>query len=88
PGAREAAGLPRGSGPYRVVTQLGVYGFDDMTRRLCLLACHPGITPQDVQVHSAFEILVPAEVPETMPPTREEQRLLAEIDPERIVLGR
>ncbi len=26
--SREAAGLPKGSGPYRVITQLGVYGFD------------------------------------------------------------
>ena len=28
PGARERAGLPEGTGPYRVISQLGIYGFD------------------------------------------------------------
>lgn len=31
PGSREKHGLARGSGPYRVLTQLGIYGFDDDT---------------------------------------------------------
>ena len=42
PGARERAGLARASGPYRVITQLGVYGFDEATKELQLLALHPG----------------------------------------------
>src|SRR5512136_1713881 len=44
PGARERAGLPAGGGPYRIITQLGVYGFDDDTKRIRLLAVHPGVT--------------------------------------------
>lgn len=88
PGAREEAGLPLDSGPYRVVTQLGVYDFDDETRSLRLLACHPGVTLHDVQANSAFEILIPADIATTQAPTEEERRLLAQIDPERIVLGR
>ena len=28
-----SAGLPAGGGPYRVITQLGVYGFDETTKR-------------------------------------------------------
>lgn len=42
PGGRERAGLARGSGPYRVITQLGIYGFDEKTKRLKLLSLHPG----------------------------------------------
>jgi acyl CoA:acetate/3-ketoacid CoA transferase beta subunit len=88
PGAREEAGLPAGSGPYRVVTQLGVYDFEEETRRLRLVACHPGVTVHEVQANSGFEIVIPDEVGVTEAPTEEEQRLLGEIDPERIVLGR
>ena len=29
PGAREAAGLPAGTGPYKVITDLAVMGFDE-----------------------------------------------------------
>ena len=40
---REKAGLSVGTGPYRVITQLGLYGFDDMTKKLKLLAVFIGI---------------------------------------------
>ncbi len=33
PGAREAAGLPAGTGPYKVITDLAVLGFDETTKR-------------------------------------------------------
>jgi glutaconate CoA-transferase subunit B len=87
PGAREAAGLPEGTGPYRVITQLGVYGFDEATRRLMLISRHPGVTVEDIQANSEFEIIIPADVPESAPPTPEEQRILREIDPTGMVIG-
>ncbi len=86
PGAREAAGLPAGTGPYRVITQLGVYGFDEATLRLRLLSVHPGVTVEEVQASSEFEIIIPDEVPESMPPTPEELRILREIDPTGMVI--
>jgi glutaconate CoA-transferase, subunit B len=87
PGARECAGLPPGTGPYRVITQLGVYDFDEKTRRLRLAALHPSVTVADVQANSSFEILVPHDLPVTEPPTAGEQELLRMIDPTGIVLG-
>lgn len=86
PGAREAAGLPEGTGPYRVITQLGVYGFDETTKRLKLISRHPGVTIEEIQDNSEFEIIIPAEVPESTPPTPEEQRILREIDPSGMVI--
>lgn len=86
PGAREAAGLPEGTGPYRVITQLGVYGFDETTKRLKLISRHPGVTIKEIQDNSEFEIIIPAEVPESTPPTPEEQRILREIDPSGMVI--
>ena len=88
PGAREAAGLPAGGGPYRVITQLGVYGFDEQTKRMILLARHPGVTADEIRANSEFEILMPGEVPETEPPTPEECLLLQQIDPTAMVLSR
>lgn len=88
PGARERAGLPAGTGPYRVITQLGVYGFDGETKRLQLLAVHPGVTLDDIQANSSFEILIPEEVGVTTPPTEEERRLLHEIDPTGMAIGK
>lgn len=88
PGARERAGLPTGGGPFRVITQLGVYGFDEISKRMMLLARHPGVTLEDIQANSEFEILVPEAAEETEPPTEEEQRLLREIDPMAMVIGK
>lgn len=88
PGARERAGLPAGCGPFRVITQLGVYDFDEETKRLRLLSLHPGVTVDDVQANSEFQILIPDRVPTTEPPTPEERRILREIDPEGMVLGK
>ncbi|MGQ9492388.1 MAG: CoA-transferase subunit beta [Anaerolineae bacterium] len=88
PGARERAGLPAGSGPYRVITQLGLYGFDEATKRLMLLATHPGVTIEQIQENSDFEILIPDRVETTEPPTPEERRILHEIDPTGIAIGK
>jgi acyl CoA:acetate/3-ketoacid CoA transferase beta subunit len=88
PGLREHAGLPEDTGPYRVITQLGVYDFDEQTKRLRLLAVHPGVTPEEIQAHSAFEIAVPERVEVTTPPSDAERRLMREIDPTGMVIGK
>lgn len=87
PGEREKAGLPANSGPYRVITQLGVYGFDEDCR-LTLLDLHPGVSVADVAANSQFEIRISADLGVTQSPTAEECRLLSEIDPTGLVLGK
>ena len=88
PGAREAAGLPTETGPYRVITQLGVMGFDKETKEMTLLQLHPGVTVDDVRENTGFELLI-GDVIETEAPTDEELRLLREeIDPSGIVIGK
>ncbi len=88
PGAREPAGLPAGTGPYRVITQMGVYGFDEATKRLQLLVLHPGVTVQQVQEASDFEILIPGGITVSPEPTDEQLRILREIDPHGMVIGK
>jgi len=89
PGARERAGLPEKSGPYRVITQLGIYGFDENTKRLTLISLNPGVTMADVKENSSFEIVIPGQVGVSPEPTEEHLRILREeIDPAGIVLGK
>lgn len=88
PGERERAGLPAGCGPYRVITQLGIYGFEERSKRLQLLSLHPGVSLEEVQANSEFAILIPDHVVVTEPPHPEELRILAEIDPGGLVLGK
>ncbi len=88
PGAREAAGLPTETGPYRVITQLGVMGFDDETKEMTLLQVHPGVTVDEVIENTGFELLI-GNVKEIDAPTDEELKLLREeIDPSGIVIGK
>jgi len=89
PGAREKVGLPADTGPYRVITQLGIMGFDEKTKRMTLLSVHPGVTIEQVKANTGFELMIPDEVGVTEPPTEEELKILrTEIDPAGIVLGR
>jgi glutaconate CoA-transferase subunit B len=83
PGAREKAGLPRGTGPYRVVTSFCIMGFDDETKRMKLLSLNPGVTVDDVVEHTGFELLMADEIGHNPPPTDEELRILrGKIDPD------
>lgn len=85
PGAREEAGLPANTGPYRVITQLAIYGFDQESWRMKLISLHPGITLEEVKNNSSFEILVPDEGVQTTPvPSEAELGILRSLDPARI----
>lgn len=89
PGAREKAGLPAGTGPYRVITQLGIMGFDEKTKRMTLLSVHPDITVDQVKANTSFSLIMPDKVGVTEPPTEKELKTLrTEIDPAGIVLRR
>ena len=87
PGAREKAGLPAGTGPYRVVTSKALFGFDGETKRITLLAVLRGLDPDDVVKDMGFRPLLPNTIEEIPPPTPEELRLLREeIDPSRFLI--
>ena len=89
PAAREKAGLPAGAGPYRLVTSMGLFGFDEKTKYMELLGVAPGYGKEDIFKNMNFEPLVAKKIEELKPPTEEELRLLREeIDPDRGIIGR
>lgn len=78
-------GRPRhwlGSGPTVVVTGLGEYGFDEATGEMELRALHPGVTLEEARENTGWDLRVSPELRTTPPPTDDELRLIAELDPE------
>lgn len=87
PGSREAAGLSPGTGPYRVVTNLGVLGYHPWNKRMMLLATQPGITVEQVVQNTGFDLELASYIEINPPPSAEELRLLRdEIDKDRLYI--
>lgn len=81
--SRRDSGLPSG-GMYRVVTDLGIFGFDDETKRMKILALHPGVTFARVQDNTGFKFHQEHDIEVTEPPTERELAVLRRLDPERL----
>jgi len=87
PGARERAGLAANTGPYRVISQLGIYDFEPETRRMRIISLHPGIQISDALKNSGFEILVGPPPVVTPAPTEEALKIMRnDLDPAGIIL--
>jgi len=81
--SRREAGLTTG-GMYRVVTDLGIFGFEERSKRMQLIALHPGITIEQVQANTGFELLIAVELAVTDPPSEHELKTLRHLDPDRL----
>src|SRR5258706_12811979 len=80
---RSDSGLCAG-GMYRVVTDLGLFGFDDETRRMNIVALHPGVTVEQVQDNTAFKLTINSDIGVTKRPTERELEFLRKLDPDRL----
>ena len=85
-GSRRAAGL-RFGGVSRVVTTLGILGFDPESRRMLIEATHPGVSVADIKANTGFELLEAPRIETTEPPSEDELAMLRALDPERRFLG-
>jgi glutaconate CoA-transferase, subunit B len=89
PGGREAAGLPPGTGPYKVISTLAVLGFDPRTRRMQVERLHPGVTKERVIENTGFELLFAESLPVTAEPAERELHILrTQVDPHGRVIGK
>ncbi len=76
PRARERAGMPPGTGPYRVVTERAMFGFDDATRRMKLIAIAPWTSVEEVLADMEFAPIIASDLGVLDPPTDEELDIL------------
>jgi glutaconate CoA-transferase subunit B len=81
--SRREAGLVVG-GMYRVVTDLGILGFEERSKRMRLEALHPGVMADEVQANTGFELLAAADLRVTDPPTENELAVLRDLDPDQL----
>jgi glutaconate CoA-transferase subunit B len=84
--SRAKAGLS--GGPSRVITDKAIFGFHPETKQMMLMSIHPGNTIEDVVGTMGFAPVVPAHVPFTEPPEKEQLRIIREvIDPRKMYMG-
>jgi glutaconate CoA-transferase subunit B len=88
-GAREKAGLPANTGPYKVITNMAIMGYDQATKRMCVESIHEGYTLEQVQQNCGFPLLKAKEIVKTPPPSARELEILRNVvDPQRLIIGR
>jgi glutaconate CoA-transferase subunit B len=76
---RTRLGLDRyNPGPRSVITPLAILDFDPPEHTMRLQSLHPGVTVEQVQAATGFDLVVPDTVPETPIPTPEQLTLLRE----------
>ena len=80
--SRAKSGLISG-GMWRVVTDLALLGFHARSREMCVLALHPGVTAEQVQDSTGFDLHIDKRTERTAPPHENELAVLRELDPER-----
>ncbi len=86
---RKGAGLPAGTGPYRVVTERALFSFDEKTHMMRLDAIAPWITLDEVLERMDFKPLIAEPLGVMAVPTEEELSIIrAEIDPGGYTLNR
>lgn len=85
PDGRKKNGLPE-VGPRAIVTELGIMKFDAKTKRMYLAEYFPGVTPQQIQENTGFEMDLSRAI-ESEPPTQEIlDILLKKVDPQRLMV--
>lgn len=81
--SRAESGLPAG-GMYRVVTDLAILGFDGASREMQVLSLHPGVSGEEVQDQTGFDLGINGDTPVTEAPMARELDVLRELDPEQL----
>jgi len=79
---RRDSGLPAG-GMYRVVTDLGIFGFHEETKRMNVVALHPGVSFEKVEDNTGFR-LDRGHFESTERPSARELEFLRKLDPDRL----
>ncbi len=76
PGARERAGLPSNTGPKKVITDLGVFGFAEGEMVLESIHSAAGVTEEMVRANVGWPLRMTAQVEATPEPTDEDLEIL------------
>jgi glutaconate CoA-transferase, subunit B len=81
--SRRDAGLLTG-GPELIITDLAELGFHPESKRMQIQVLHPGVSIEQVQANTGFELAIAKDVHVTNAPTERELEVLRELDPDRL----
>jgi glutaconate CoA-transferase subunit B len=84
--SRAESGLPMG-GMFRVITELAIFGFDERSKRMKVLALNPGVSRDEVCDNTGFALEFDEKIDVTPPPTVHELQTLRELDSERLFIA-
>jgi glutaconate CoA-transferase subunit B len=71
-----------GQGPAAIITDMGIFRFDEKTREMMLTSLHPGCSLETVQEQVGWRVQVADDLAETSPPTVEQLSIMrGELDP-------
>ena len=73
-----------GGGPYRVITSLGIFSFDETSRQMVLSSRHPGVTVEEIQRETGWPLRISEDLEETPLPSAEELAVVRKYDPKRV----
>lgn len=85
PDGRARLGLPD-VGPQAVVSEFGVMRFDEKTRRMYLAEYFPGVSPQEIQDKTGFELDTSRAVESPPPEDYILEVLVNQVDPQRLMI--
>ena len=89
PGAREKVGLPVGTGPWRVFTPWAMFGYEEKSCELMLMAVSPFVTVDMVLEEMSFAPKMAPKIETLDPPTEEELEIIrTQLDTDGQTTGR
>jgi len=83
--ARKKIGYP-GEGPLKVISPLGVFRFDEVTKEMYIDSYFPGVTIEQIKENTGWDIKVGKDCKETEAPTEEQVKVLRALDPAGVFL--
>lgn len=86
PEGRQKDGLNPCKGPRAVITELGILRFDETSRRMYLAEYYPGITPEQIQENTGFQLDLSRAVQAEPPEAAVLEVLVNQVDPMRIMI--
>src|SRR5258706_2720226 len=82
-GWRDRLGLS-GGGPIRVITSMGIFSFNNLTREMILSSNHPGISVDEIRDETGWPLKTAADLSETAAPTGDELAAVRKYDPKGV----
>lgn len=83
--SRKKKGL-KGGGPALLISDLGVFDFQEETRRMRVQSLHPGVSEKSVREATGFELVWPKTVSTTPLPPSDKLETIRKLDPKKIFL--